>query len=107
MTLLRRIRTLSRVRPVPEPDLPEVAQSVAIILDGNGRWAQRRSLPVAAGHRAGARTVRADSRGLSRPLPRAELLLSTASLIHRSSFSSRSGSPDSGSKKRAARAPYG
>lgn len=58
MNLLSRIRTLSRVRPVPEPDLPEVAQSVAIILDGNGRWAQRRSLPVAAGHRAGARTVR-------------------------------------------------
>lgn len=58
MNLLSRIRTLSRVRPVPEPDLPDVARSVAIILDGNGRWAQRRSLPVAAGHRAGARTVR-------------------------------------------------
>jgi undecaprenyl diphosphate synthase len=56
--LFSRIRTLSRVRSAPEPALPEVAQSVAIILDGNGRWARRRGLPVAAGHRAGARTVR-------------------------------------------------
>ncbi len=58
MKLLSRIRTLSRVRGAVEPDLPEVASSVAIILDGNGRWARRRKLPVAAGHRAGARNVR-------------------------------------------------
>jgi undecaprenyl diphosphate synthase len=56
--LLTRIRTLARIRPLPEGDLPEVAQSVAIIMDGNGRWAKRRRLPTAAGHRAGARTVR-------------------------------------------------
>jgi len=31
---------------------------VAIIMDGNGRWASRRGLPRAAGHRAGARTAR-------------------------------------------------
>ncbi|MCX8032942.1 MAG: polyprenyl diphosphate synthase [Thermoleophilia bacterium] len=31
---------------------------VAIIMDGNGRWARRRGLPVAAGHRAGAEAVR-------------------------------------------------
>ncbi len=31
---------------------------VAIITDGNGRWAKRRELPVSAGHRAGAETVR-------------------------------------------------
>ena len=30
----------------------------AIIMDGNGRWANRRGLPRAAGHRAGAITVR-------------------------------------------------
>jgi phosphatidate cytidylyltransferase len=58
MRLLTRIRTLARARQAPEPALPEVAQSVAIILDGNGRWAKRRRLPTAAGHRAGARTVR-------------------------------------------------
>src|SRR5438445_1397084 len=31
---------------------------VAIVMDGNGRWAVRRGLPRSAGHRAGARTVR-------------------------------------------------
>ena len=31
---------------------------VAVIMDGNGRWARRRHLPVAAGHRAGAKTLR-------------------------------------------------
>jgi undecaprenyl diphosphate synthase len=38
--------------------LPDVARSVAIIMDGNGRWASRRRLPVAAGHRAGTRALR-------------------------------------------------
>ena len=41
-----------------EPELPEVARSVAIIMDGNARWARRRRLPVAAGHRAGTRALR-------------------------------------------------
>ena len=58
MNLVSRIRTLARARPLPVVDLPEVAGSVAIILDGNGRWARRRGLPTAAGHRAGARAVR-------------------------------------------------
>ena len=31
---------------------------VAIIMDGNGRWAQRRGLPRVAGHRAGIEAVR-------------------------------------------------
>jgi undecaprenyl diphosphate synthase len=31
---------------------------VAIVMDGNGRWATRRGLPRAAGHRAGAESVR-------------------------------------------------
>ena len=35
------------------------ARYVAIITDGNGRWAQRRGLPVAEGHEAGADTVKA------------------------------------------------
>jgi undecaprenyl diphosphate synthase len=58
VNLRSRFKTLTRIRPLPEIDLPEVAGSVAIILDGNGRWAKRRGLPTAAGHRAGARTVR-------------------------------------------------
>ena len=36
----------------------ELARSVAIIMDGNGRWAERRGLPVADGHRAGTRALR-------------------------------------------------
>ncbi|HYB25634.1 MAG TPA: polyprenyl diphosphate synthase [Solirubrobacteraceae bacterium] len=35
------------------------ARYVAIITDGNGRWAQRRGLPALAGHEAGADTVKA------------------------------------------------
>jgi len=37
----------------------ERARYVAIITDGNGRWARRRGLPVMAGHEAGADTVKA------------------------------------------------
>jgi undecaprenyl diphosphate synthase len=35
------------------------ARYVAIITDGNGRWARARGLPVSAGHEAGADTVKA------------------------------------------------
>jgi len=35
------------------------ARYVAIITDGNGRWAQKRGLPVVEGHRAGADVVKA------------------------------------------------
>src|SRR6516162_1463346 len=31
---------------------------IAIIMDGNGRWARKRGLPRVAGHRAGTRAVR-------------------------------------------------
>ncbi len=36
-----------------------VPRHIAVIMDGNGRWAAERSLPRAAGHRAGVRAVRA------------------------------------------------
>lgn len=32
---------------------------IAVIMDGNGRWAQRRSLPRTAGHKAGVKSARA------------------------------------------------
>jgi undecaprenyl diphosphate synthase len=35
-----------------------VPRHVAVIMDGNGRWAERQSLPRAAGHRAGTKAVR-------------------------------------------------
>jgi undecaprenyl diphosphate synthase len=37
---------------------PETPKAVAIIMDGNGRWATRRGLPVAEGHQAGTRALR-------------------------------------------------
>jgi undecaprenyl diphosphate synthase len=57
MNLLSRIRTLRGLKAAREPELPEVARSIAIILDGNARWARRRGLPIAAGHRAGTRAL--------------------------------------------------
>jgi undecaprenyl diphosphate synthase len=36
----------------------ETPKAVAIIMDGNGRWATRRGLPVADGHQAGTRALR-------------------------------------------------
>ena len=41
---------LSEKKPVP--------RHIAIIMDGNGRWAQKRGLPRNAGHKAGAETFR-------------------------------------------------
>lgn len=35
-----------------------VPQHIAIIMDGNGRWAKKRGLPRKAGHKAGAETFR-------------------------------------------------
>ena len=58
MSLRTRFRTLRGLKPLREPELPEVARSIAIIMDGNGRWARKRRLPVAAGHRAGTRALR-------------------------------------------------
>lgn len=39
-------------------DLDRLPQHIAVIMDGNGRWARRRRLPRIAGHRAGIRAVR-------------------------------------------------
>jgi undecaprenyl diphosphate synthase len=43
---------------VDEEQRGEHARTVAIIMDGNGRWADRRGLSVAEGHRAGTRALR-------------------------------------------------
>jgi undecaprenyl diphosphate synthase len=42
----------------PTPAADDVPRSIAVIMDGNGRWADRRGLPVAEGHRAGTRALR-------------------------------------------------
>jgi undecaprenyl diphosphate synthase len=43
---------------IPEPSRPDLPRHIGIIMDGNGRWARRRHLPRAAGHRAGVRAIR-------------------------------------------------
>jgi undecaprenyl diphosphate synthase len=48
---------ISSTREIPQAG--ETPRHVAIIMDGNGRWARRRRLPRIAGHRRGAEAVRA------------------------------------------------
>lgn len=43
---------------VPGLDPGRLPQHIAIIMDGNRRWAEQRGLPVAEGHRAGAESLR-------------------------------------------------
>lgn len=44
--------------PIAQPAPPQTALHVAIIMDGNGRWATQRGLPRLVGHRKGAERVR-------------------------------------------------
>jgi undecaprenyl diphosphate synthase len=46
-------KTAKRLGLKPE----QVPRHIAIIMDGNGRWAQRKSLPRVMGHRAGAKII--------------------------------------------------
>jgi len=41
-----------------EPNLAKLPQHVALIMDGNGRWAKQRGLPRIEGHRRGANTLK-------------------------------------------------
>jgi undecaprenyl diphosphate synthase len=51
---------MTTTQPTPILNLPtdRLPHHVAIIMDGNGRWARQRGLPRFAGHRAGAKSVR-------------------------------------------------
>ncbi|UBF26703.1 isoprenyl transferase [Kovacikia minuta CCNUW1] len=42
----------------PDLDRDRLPSHVAVIMDGNGRWAQQRGLPRVAGHRQGAKTLK-------------------------------------------------
>ena len=48
----------AKERETPQVDFSRLPRHVAIIMDGNGRWAKRRGLPRTAGHAAGAETFR-------------------------------------------------
>jgi undecaprenyl diphosphate synthase len=47
---------MAAARPKPVP--AEVPRAVAIVMDGNGRWATAHGVSVAEGHRAGSRALR-------------------------------------------------
>lgn len=49
---------LSEAELLAQIDLDRLPQHIAVIMDGNGRWAKRRRLPRIAGHRAGIGAVR-------------------------------------------------
>jgi len=40
------------------PEFPDIPRHIAVIMDGNGRWARERGKPRREGHRAGAESVR-------------------------------------------------
>ncbi len=44
--------------PMSRAPCQPLPRHIAIVMDGNGRWAQQRSLPRTAGHREGAKAVR-------------------------------------------------
>ena len=62
MSVRRRARharaLLAPAAAEPLAPLGRLPTSVAIIMDGNGRWARERRLPIGAGHRAGAEALK-------------------------------------------------
>ena len=44
-----------------ELDADNIPQHIAIIMDGNGRWAKAKNLPRTMGHKAGVETIRRDA----------------------------------------------
>ncbi|HEY6097847.1 MAG TPA: polyprenyl diphosphate synthase [Anaeromyxobacter sp.] len=57
-SLIEELEAHVKTRPLP--------RHVAVIMDGNGRWAQARGLPRVAGHREGSESVRAVTRAARR-----------------------------------------
>ena len=50
--------TAEEARLLEKLDLTRLPRHVAVIMDGNGRWAQKRHLPRIAGHRSGTQSAR-------------------------------------------------
>ena len=66
----------NKTAAAPQVDFSRLPRHVAIILDGNGRWAKKRGLPRTAGHAYGARrfdasatTARPSASNTSRSTP--------------------------------------
>ncbi|WP_219836693.1 isoprenyl transferase [Paenibacillus sp. R14(2021)] len=59
--MLQRLRALfgkASVKPLQMLDTDNIPQHIAIIMDGNGRWAKSRGLPRMAGHHSGMKAVK-------------------------------------------------
>jgi undecaprenyl diphosphate synthase len=52
------MNVVEKADPATQVDRRDIPRSIAIIMDGNGRWAEGRGVPVAEGHRAGTRVLR-------------------------------------------------
>ena len=48
----------NKANPLDQIDRDRLPRHIAIIMDGNGRWAQKRALPRSMGHRAGVEALR-------------------------------------------------
>lgn len=53
------MKLFKRDRKAEEVDFTNLPRHIAVIMDGNGRWAKNRGLPRSSGHAAGAETFRA------------------------------------------------
>lgn len=52
-------------KKLPAPDRAQLPRHIAVVMDGNGRWAQKRGLPRTVGHSAGSETFQKDAEYLS------------------------------------------
>jgi len=52
------MKLFRRKRQAEEVDFSDLPRHIAVIMDGNGRWAKRRKLPRTSGHAVGAETFR-------------------------------------------------
>ena len=58
MSLVSSIFSSAKIPTVKELKKNDIPEHVAIIMDGNGRWAVKRKLPRSAGHKAGVEALR-------------------------------------------------
>ncbi len=58
MTVARRAPMIFKSTTTVIPEVRRVPRHIAIIMDGNGRWAKKRMMPRIAGHRKGVESVR-------------------------------------------------
>ncbi|TMV52067.1 isoprenyl transferase [Paenibacillus mesophilus] len=63
--LFKRTRSDRRPEEISELNPDRIPEHIAIIMDGNGRWAKRRGLPRIAGHHAGMKAVKRATIGAS------------------------------------------